>query len=177
MDAFVCLDVHHDRIVSILSEKYMCTHHNPDDPRGHTSHNACNIMSMMCRKPVVLVYRHVDTSTQMPKNLSMCKRVLFTVKSSEIPRELVTLVGGLHNMYLCNDTVEECDGDCDGDGDGDGDGISYVQSGKKSAVSLSKCRTWSDVVSFVNTKPKYRKEFVNDFLFISVCIDVSTNTS
>lgn len=174
MDAFVCLDVHHDRIVSILSEKYMCTHHNPDDPRGHTSHDACNIMSMMCRKPVVLVYRHVDTSTQMPKNLSTCKRVLFTVKSSEIPRELVTLVGGLHNMYLCNDTIEECDKEstevCD-------DVISFVQSGKRNAASLSKCRTWSDVVSFVNTKPKYRKEFVNDFLFISVCIDVGTSTS
>jgi len=96
------------------------------------------------------------------------------VKSSEIPRELVTLVGGLHNMYLCNDTIEECDKEstevCD-------DVISYVPSGKKVAASLSKCRNWSDIVSFVNTKPKYRKEFVNDFLFISVCIDVSTSTS
>ncbi len=146
MDSFVCLDVHHNQIVSILSEKYMCTHHNPDDPRGHMSHDACNIMSMMCRKPMVLVYRHVDTSTQMPKNLSTCKRVLFTVKSSEIPRELVTLVGGLHNMYLCNDTIEECDKEstevCD-------DVISYVPSGKKVAASLSKCRNWSDIVSFV----------------------------
>lgn len=165
MDAFVCLDIHHDMVVSILSEKYVCTQHNPDDQRCPSSKDACDVLSMMCKKPAVIVYRHVDTSAQIPKSF-YGRRVLFTVKSHEISRDLVLAVGGLHNMYLCDEECEESE---------ETDVISYVHARKKGVACLSKCRNWSDIVSFVNTKPKYRKEFIKDFLFISICIDVNTS--
>lgn len=174
MDAFVCLDVHHDHIVSILSEKYVCTHHNPDDlGKNCSSPVHHNVLSMMSRKPTVVVYRHVDTLNNVPVAHLRGERVLFTVKSAEIPRELAAIAGGLHNMFLyeeyeCEHEHEHMDGRDDYESI-----VKYAQHTKKSGVtSLSKCRNYSDIVSFITRKPKYRKEFMNDFLFLSICMDV-----
>ncbi len=158
MDAFVCLDAHHDVIIDALSEKYMCTHYNPDDARGCANkNNACNVLAMMCSKPPVIVCRHIDTISQIPTNFSG-KRVLFTVKSPVISKELEIAVGGMHRMFLCDNEDDE---------------VTYMHNVKTNTNNnLSKCKNWSDLVSFVTRKPKYRKEFLADFLFISICIDV-----